>query len=253
MTTHIESEAEYWKACRDAWRNYRSLARMGAETVKLETMRDFVQRAVSALGGQEAAIDQFEKRRSYLDRKGRLPLDSKAPMPRHHGPSPFQGIFVDLESMLTEFEITERDIEGYTVLLAWGEEAGFYGACKSYVLLRSQKYGTLYEVRGSHYSCFSCFKFAGQWQLDSVSLPDLESRILEDMGVSYQEREALRGVVAALRLEEVPETSHMLLPVAMERIPSSEEDALHDANQIPPLAAEIVSEIDARRVEGAGK
>jgi len=84
----------------------------------------------------------------------------------------------------TEFEIIERltqeygegdgsDLENKEVLIAY-ESIGSWGCdSRSFFLLRDKTSGGLFEIHGSHCSCYG---FEGQLQLESSSVSSLKYR-----------------------------------------------------------------------------
>lgn len=246
----ITNEAEYWLACREALRQYRQLARMGPENVKAATMRPWVQRIVNELGAAEIAIDKFERHREYLNRDDRDPMGATAPV-QHislYGNPVFLGSFPDLESLMDAFDIEDKDLEGYEILLAYALEESCSGSC--YVLLLRHD-GELFEIEGSHCSCYG---FEDRWDPHITTIGALERRVENDHRHDSEEREALRRVVAALRgghvaLDVPQESGHVLVPVELDPIPTPAEVDSEEVRHIERAAAELRPVIEARALE----
>jgi len=73
-------------------------------------------------------------------------------------------------AMLTNFAITERALDGATILLASYSDESYSG--DAYVLL--ERDGVLYEVHGSHCSCYG---LEDQWEPEQTSPAALRSRL----------------------------------------------------------------------------
>lgn len=240
----VTNESEYWKACREALRSYRYLARLGPVGVKSSPWRPRVQAIVLELGALEIAIDVFEKNRAYLERAERDPMGVSSPL-QHVAPDgkgAYRGDFPDLESMLDAFKIHEDIIEGYDVLLAWADNQDpNYGRC--YVLLHRQQDGALYEVEASHCSCSG---YEDAWHPYPTTLDELESRVEKHQNNEYQEREALTDVVAVLRGHQVDKVQHILEPVTLTAIPNPGEESAADSLQEAAAAQALRGVIGAR-------
>ena len=76
----------------------------------------------------------------------------------------------DKQDILSNFEITEEELDGANVLLA-SYECYFYEG-DAFVLL--EKDGVLYEVNGSHCSCYGLEK---QWNLEPTNVDSLRHRL----------------------------------------------------------------------------
>lgn len=67
------------------------------------------------------------------------------------------------EKIVADFEIAEETLRDTAILIAYMSE-GSYG-CDSDAFIVFRKDGVLYEVQGSHCSCFG---FEGQWEPDPL-------------------------------------------------------------------------------------
>lgn len=78
-------------------------------------------------------------------------------------------------ALISNFEISESDLDGCEILLAsYGEDGGWDGV--AFVLFRRD--GTLYEVNGSHCSCYG---LEGQWEPEETSI----AALIERLGAGY--------------------------------------------------------------------
>lgn len=88
-------------------------------------------------------------------------------------------------SLKYNFQIDDSDLEGVEILLAYYSYEDYEGI--AFVLFR--KDGKLYEVNGSHCSCYG---LEDQWQPEEVMLEELENRVTEGtfgLGYSYGDEE----------------------------------------------------------------
>lgn len=76
------------------------------------------------------------------------------------------------EEMMEDFEISDNDMEGVTILLASYTDADYNG--DAFVLFTRN--GKLYEVNGSHCSCYG---LEGQWEPEETTVEALLHRIQE--------------------------------------------------------------------------
>lgn len=74
------------------------------------------------------------------------------------------GNFDDKDEVIKQFEIKPEDLEGYEVLFANYLQECYSG--DSYVLLKRIEDGKLFQVQGSHCSCFG---LEGQWYLEETT------------------------------------------------------------------------------------
>lgn len=74
-------------------------------------------------------------------------------------------------AVMSYFRIGEEDLEGVEILLASYDEVWAYDG-EAYVLFR--KDGKLYEVHGSHCSCYG---LEGQWEPEETTLESIEYRL----------------------------------------------------------------------------
>lgn len=77
-----------------------------------------------------------------------------------------------LAHLKSDFEIDDKDLEGIEILLAFYSCEWFSG--DAFVLFR--KDGKLYEVNGSHCSCYG---LEGQWEPEETTIEALEHRLNE--------------------------------------------------------------------------
>lgn len=80
----------------------------------------------------------------------------------------FLNLFANQEDVFNQFGIS--DTSGIKILFASYVDENYSG--DAWVLF--SKRGELYEVNGSHCSCYG---LEGQWEPELVSLPELENRI----------------------------------------------------------------------------
>lgn len=77
-----------------------------------------------------------------------------------------------IEHIVSAFEIEEKDLSDYTVLVGY-ESVGNWGCDSSnWFLLQHKESGEFYEVHGSHCSCYG---FEDQWDLEHTTLDYLQS------------------------------------------------------------------------------
>ena len=88
-----------------------------------------------------------------------------------------------LEDMLKDFCIDKSVVEGFEVLYAWYEYEDYSGS--AFVLLK--KGDTLYEVNGSHWSCYGLEE---QFELEETNIEALLKR--QHYGVN---KEVVQGLV----------------------------------------------------------
>lgn len=81
----------------------------------------------------------------------------------------YLGMFTDRESLMYNFRITDKDLEGCKILFAAYEDAGYDG----YALVIFSKDGKLYEVNGSHCSCNG---LEDQWTPEETTFEALKIR-----------------------------------------------------------------------------
>jgi hypothetical protein len=81
--------------------------------------------------------------------------------------------FKDLDTVISSFEADPNALTGATVHLAW---YGYGSYCGS-ALVIFEKAGKLYEVDGSHCSCYG---LEGQWEPEETSWEALDMRDLTD-------------------------------------------------------------------------
>ena len=76
------------------------------------------------------------------------------------------------EHFLGEYQADASEVKKYRVLIAW-ESVGDWGCdSSSWFLLKDKKTGKLYEVNGSHCSCYG---FEGQFEPEETSIDYIKS------------------------------------------------------------------------------
>lgn len=78
------------------------------------------------------------------------------------------------QHLITEYDATSEMLQGAVFLIAY-ESVGSWGCDSSSFFLFKQK-GKLYEVHGSHCSCYG---FEGQWEPEETSVVALKERALK--------------------------------------------------------------------------
>lgn len=81
----------------------------------------------------------------------------------------FYGDWDCQEDMLRDFQINKEEVKGYKILFAWYEYADYSGS--AFVLLKKGR--KLYEVNGSHCSCYG---LEDQWSLEETNVEALSKR-----------------------------------------------------------------------------
>lgn len=105
----------------------------------------------------------------------------------------YLGLFDSIKRIESEFEVSGLKNSGVKILLAWYEYEDYSG--DAYVLFEQD--GKLFEVYGSHCSCYG---LEGQWGPEETSVAFLEHRI--EQGKDYCldcYRQHLIKVVKALK------------------------------------------------------
>lgn len=82
-----------------------------------------------------------------------------------------------IEHIMSDYETTPEDLKGIEFLIAY-ESTGSYG-CDSSSFFLFKRNGKLYEVNGSHCSCYG---FEGQWEPEETTLEALKQRKFSDVG-----------------------------------------------------------------------
>lgn len=83
----------------------------------------------------------------------------------------YNEIFKDEMSVLNEFSIDKNALNGCDIIFAHYTYEDYSG--DAFVLLRDSKDGKLYEVNGSHCSCYG---LEGQWDMEETTLELLNKR-----------------------------------------------------------------------------
>ena len=72
-----------------------------------------------------------------------------------------------------EYETARKALDNFSFLIAY-ESVGSWGCdSASYFLIREKTTGALFDVRGSHCSCYG---FEGQWEPEAIELAALKAR-----------------------------------------------------------------------------
>ncbi len=91
----------------------------------------------------------------------------------------FLKIFSDKEDVARNFDVKLEELEHVGVLLASYDYENYSG--DAFVLYRDTRDGQLYEVHGSHCSCYG---LEGQWEPEVCDLKSLRHRVYEgNLGV----------------------------------------------------------------------
>lgn len=89
--------------------------------------------------------------------------------------------YVGFEGIKYDFLISDVELEGVDILLAYYSYEQYEAEGLAFVLFR--KDGALYEVNGGHCSCYG---LEGQWKPEEVSLEELEHRLTKGkLGLGY--------------------------------------------------------------------
>lgn len=99
--------------------------------------------------------------------------------------------FKDNDDIIIEYEAPKDALDGATVYLAWYG----YGSYSGDSLVIFEKNGVLYEVNGSHCSCYG---LEGQWEPEVTSWEALGMRKLEGSETDGEQEagEILKALVA---------------------------------------------------------
>lgn len=84
--------------------------------------------------------------------------------------SKFIGWFSDVRDIERDFQLAENSLDDAKILLAWYGGGDYEGS--AFVLF--EQYGKLYEVNGSHCSCYG---LEGQWEPEETLVEALVHRI----------------------------------------------------------------------------
>ena len=79
--------------------------------------------------------------------------------------------FSSKQDVISNYSIKEDDIKDYDILFAYYTYQNYEG--ESLVILRDKSNGKLYEVNGSHCSCYG---LEGQWELEETNIEALMKR-----------------------------------------------------------------------------
>ena len=102
----------------------------------------------------------------------------------------YHGDFHGKDDLIHDFEIPPSALDGVEVLFAAYESGGYEG--DAFALFR--KDGKLFEVRGSHCSCYG---LEGQWEPEETTVAALKTRDA-GYGAEHTYRADLAGVLATL-------------------------------------------------------
>jgi hypothetical protein len=98
--------------------------------------------------------------------------------------------FEDKEDLARQFNIDLKELDGATIIFALYEQPSYEG----YALVLFERDGKLYEVNGSHCSCYG---LEGQWSPEETSVEELMHRI-ERGNLGYYTNEYSKTVKQAL-------------------------------------------------------
>lgn len=98
--------------------------------------------------------------------------------------------FEDKEDLARQFNIDLKELDGATIIFALYEQPPYEG----YALVLFERDGKLYEVNGSHCSCYG---LEGQWSPEETSVEELMHRI-ERGNLGYYTNEYSKTVKQAL-------------------------------------------------------
>lgn len=107
--------------------------------------------------------------------------------------------FQNREDIIAQFGADEDALEGATIHLAW---YGYGSYCGS-ALVVYEKNGKLYEVNGSHCSCYG---LEGQWEPEETSWEALTKRTIYDEYDGAQEAMTKLQALVTKHLKPVPLT-----------------------------------------------
>jgi hypothetical protein len=104
----------------------------------------------------------------------------------------------DVEGMKSDFQIGDAELEGVEILLASYGTPSYEG----YAFVLFRKDGLLFEVNGSHCSCYG---LEGQWEPEETTVESLRHRLLSGtLGrESYTENQFADELIAVLN-EQFP-------------------------------------------------
>jgi hypothetical protein len=87
--------------------------------------------------------------------------------------NPYVEVFTSIEDIISNYEAPKDALDGAVIYLAWYG----YGSYDGQSLVIFEKDGKLYEVNGSHCSCYG---LEGQWEPEETSWEALAKRKVDD-------------------------------------------------------------------------
>ena len=88
-------------------------------------------------------------------------------------------IFTNIDDVIQEFQLDPKDVDNINILLAQYDYANYEG----YAFVLFERDGILYEVNGSHCSCYG---LEGQWEPEETSVEALRHRMNNgNLGYGY--------------------------------------------------------------------
>lgn len=96
-----------------------------------------------------------------------------------------------LDALKSDFDLGDAGLNGCEVLLAYYSAEGYEGT--AFVLFRRD--GELYEVHGSHCSCYG---LEGQWEPEVVDLDEMWHRLNEGACGKGEWADELKPIIASL-------------------------------------------------------
>jgi hypothetical protein len=98
-----------------------------------------------------------------------------------------------IAALRRDFNITKKDIKEEEVLLAYYDRDEYEGS--AFVLFLRN--GTLYEVNGSHCSCYGLEE--DQWEIDDTNIEVLRHRLTEGtLGLNYYEQDCFASLLSKI-------------------------------------------------------
>lgn len=87
----------------------------------------------------------------------------------------YSGAWDSIQDMASDFEISLAELQGVNVLYARYDQEQYEGSA----FIMFEKAGKLYEVHGSHCSCYG---LEGQWSPEEVMIEELKRRMKTHSG-----------------------------------------------------------------------
>lgn len=101
--------------------------------------------------------------------------------------------FSSVHDVVSNYEISYEELNGVNIILADYAQEGYEGS--SFVLF--EQAGKLYEVNGSHCSCFG---LEGQWEPQEVLLEELIKRVETNTYYHTSNRDELREILRYIQI-----------------------------------------------------